>query len=227
MGFNEVQRNAITSDPKWRGGDYAPSEAPNAGVSLARQIAMLTYRSHLSFEARFGQNAADWKEATPMHPRQRVSEYLKAQGERIIARNFDAGSYVCLMDMLDSHDVGRGRGSASDALKRVTQPALIVSVKSDVLYPPSEQRELADCIPNATLFVLDNDEGHDGFFLAQVELGGRISQFLHQLPIRQEESKSIVIEASHNIVIEASHFKEYPVSIAFPVKCERVAISVA
>ena len=44
---------------------------------------------------------------------------------------------------MDSHDLGRGRGdSVPDVLGDLAIPVLVLSIASDVLYPPQEQEEL-------------------------------------------------------------------------------------
>jgi hypothetical protein len=41
-----------------------------------------------------------------------------------------------------------------------------------------EQQELADHLGNATLKLIDSEEGHDGFLLEQSRIGPMIHQFL-------------------------------------------------
>ncbi len=48
IGTQSAQINAITADPKWRGGDYhdaAPGDGPHIGMGVARRFAHLTYRT--------------------------------------------------------------------------------------------------------------------------------------------------------------------------------------
>lgn len=71
---------------------------------------------------------------------------------------------------MDTHDTGRGRGGWENALKCITQPVLVVSVSSDILYPVDEQLKLAKALPNATYFVTQSDSGHDGFLLDQEQI---------------------------------------------------------
>lgn len=54
IGLNDIARQAIMNDPAWRDGRYESSGQPRAGLSLARQVAMMSYRSDVSFLARFG-----------------------------------------------------------------------------------------------------------------------------------------------------------------------------
>jgi len=69
--------------------------------------------------------------------------------------------------MMDTHDVGRGRGGIKQALASVAQPVLIISIDSDILYPPCEQETLARCIKNSERHLVRSDNGHDGFLLDQ------------------------------------------------------------
>src|SRR5579863_4081050 len=53
LALNHLQRAAIEQDPEWMGGNYLPQRPPRQGLSLARQIAMLSYKSGGLFEERF------------------------------------------------------------------------------------------------------------------------------------------------------------------------------
>ncbi|KAI1505591.1 homoserine O-acetyltransferase [Biscogniauxia marginata] len=56
ISWAETQRQCIYSDPKFDEGYYEPTPEgqPAAGLAAARMVAMLTYRSCVSFDARFG-----------------------------------------------------------------------------------------------------------------------------------------------------------------------------
>jgi homoserine O-acetyltransferase len=45
LAFNHLQRQAIRTDPLWRGGDYPQGNQPVAGLTLARAMAVCTYKS--------------------------------------------------------------------------------------------------------------------------------------------------------------------------------------
>ena len=76
---------------------------------------------------------------------------------------------------MDTHDVARGRGAYEAVLRSIEQPALVVGIDSDVLYPLSEQRELAVHLPRATLEVLEVPHGHDAFLIERAALNRRIA----------------------------------------------------
>ncbi len=66
---------------------------------------------------------------------------------------------------MDSHDIARGRGAYPDVLRFIDQPALVVGIDSDVLYPLREQEELAHYMPRAELRILSAIHGHDSFLI--------------------------------------------------------------
>jgi homoserine O-acetyltransferase len=169
IGISEAQRAAIASDPNWQDGYYSDENPPVKGLAAARMMAVCTYRSWESFEERFGR---DRKDADTYQ----VQSYLRHQGEKINDR-FDANTYVTLTHAMHTHDLARGRGEYSDVLASLTQPALVVSVSSDTLYPPAEQRFLADCLPNSEYAILESAHGHDGFLIETEALGGLIRAF--------------------------------------------------
>ena len=160
IGWSEAQRQAIYADPRWRGGYYDPDDPPVHGLAIARMIAMISYRSYQSFEARFGRRRMLRGEKKLFA----VESYLHYQGEKLV-RRFDANCYVRLTQKMDSHDVSRGRGPYPEVLAEVRQPALVVGIDSDVLYPLAEQEELATHLPNASLYVLHSPHGHDAFLI--------------------------------------------------------------
>ncbi len=166
MAWSEAQRLALASDPKFRGGDYDPLDPPTAGLAAARAMAMVSYRSPASLGQRFGRRpGAEVFGPASRHPDDfAVQGWLRHHGEAL-TRRFDANSYRLLLDTLDSHDLGRGRGGCERALKQIRQPVLVGSIGSDGLYVPDEQFYLAHHLPRATLMAIDSPHGHDGFLI--------------------------------------------------------------
>jgi homoserine O-acetyltransferase len=83
---------------------------------------------------------------------------------------------------MDSHDISRGRnGDYYTALNSVQQPVLVLSIRSDVLYPMAEQEELHRYLGNAEMQVIESDEGHDGFLLEQEQVGRHVKRFLKRV----------------------------------------------
>jgi homoserine O-acetyltransferase len=169
IGLSEAQRQAIYADPCWKGGRYDPADPPSAGLAVARQVAMISYRSQPSFELRFARRA----QAEDLFA---IESYLRYQGRQLVDR-FDAATYVALTRAMDTHDVARGRGDYEEVLRSVKQPMLVVSIDSDVLYWPWEQREVASLAPNARLAVMDSPHGHDAFLIDVDRLSDMVADF--------------------------------------------------
>ncbi len=171
IGISEAQRQAIYADPDWQQGRYPPSRPPAKGLAVARMFAMCSYRSRENFEQRFSRSLQ------PGDSRFSVESYLDYQGTKLV-RRFDANTYVRLTQAMDSHDLARDRGDYLEVLASIDVPALIVSVDSDVLYPPCEQRELAEHLPQARYEVLHTPAGHDGFLIETESLNGMLASFM-------------------------------------------------
>ena len=175
IGISEAQRQAIFADPNWLGGRYTVEAPPRAGLAAARAVAMITYRSWASFEERFGR-AENQVEGFA------IESYLEYQGQKLVDR-FDANTYVTLTRAMDSHDVGRGRGGVAAALAGVQQPVLVVSIPSDVLYPPAEQEELVRLLPQGQLATLESHHGHDAFLIDVEQLDAIVQTFRRHLEL--------------------------------------------
>jgi len=184
IGVSEAQRAAIAADPNWKGGYYSDDMPPEKGLAAARMMAVCTYRSWQSFDERFGRDERD-------DGQYQVQSYLRHQGAKINQR-FDANTYVTLTHAMHTHDLACGRGEYPDVLRDIEQPALVVSVSSDALYPPEEQRYLAEHMPNARYEILDCPHGHDGFLIETEALGEMIVEFREgrRAPLRVVSSGS-------------------------------------
>jgi len=172
IGTSEAQRQAIYTDPKWCGGKYDPADPPTSGLSVARMMAMISYRTPKSFQSKFGRKVNAKKGIFE------TRSYLEYQGKQFLSR-MDPMSYIAITEQMDTHDVGAaGRGGIDAALASLRQPALIIGIDSDMLYPLHEQQELAEKIPGAEFSLIRSDDGHDAFLLAQEQVQAAISAFL-------------------------------------------------
>jgi homoserine O-acetyltransferase/O-succinyltransferase len=168
LALNHLQRLAIQVDPAWRGGRYAQGEGPDAGLGLARGIAMLSYKSAELFAQRFARRPNRNGEDPHRSYSERfdVAGYLDHQGEKFIAR-FDANSYIVLSKAMDNFDLARGYESECEALRRIRARVLLVGISSDWLFPPEDVRDLAQRIRatgrSADYAELKSSHGHDGF----------------------------------------------------------------
>lgn len=178
-------RRAIAIDPKWRNGNYydaAPGDGPHAGLSLARMLSQITFRTDDVFTDRFGRDVVEPIDGHfDMWQRFQVERYLEHHGHKLV-RRFDANSYLVLAKAMDLHDVGRDRGGVDAALARVTARTLVMGVTSDVLYPPYQQHAIVDalrrCGTDASYAEIDSPHGHDAFLIEYAQVGAALEAFL-------------------------------------------------
>ena len=186
IGLNDIARQAIMNDPAWRGGEYYEFGQPEKGLSLARQVAMISYRSDVSFLDRFRRDRLKSDgQATGAHFNPdnlfQVESYLRYQGEKLVHR-FDANTYIYITRAMDLHDVAYGRGSVEEVLSAVKAPVLNVGIDTDVLYPVHEQKILASHFPYSVYREIRSPYGHDAFLIEYGQLGAFVVEFLKNLP---------------------------------------------
>jgi len=174
IGISHAQRNAIKTDPNWNGGSYTNEKPPEQGLATARMMAMLSYRSFDQYHERFGRSKQPGKEQF------QVESYLNYQGKKLADR-FDAWSYIRLTEAMDSHDVSRARANYGKVLSQIDIPVLVVGIRSDQLYPPAEQKELVDLLPDARYNELDSPYGHDAFLIEFEHMNNLFAAFLNNI----------------------------------------------
>ena len=177
IGFSAAVRGALALG--LAGGD------PDAGLRLARTIAMLSYRSDRELGRRFGRLTVGAHDATdeaasspaPIGGDFAVEMWLRHHGDRLAAR-FDVATYHTLTHAMDTHDLARGRGELADVLAAITHPALVIGIASDVLYPEHEVIDLARALPNARYRAVDSVCGHDAFLIEVEQVASYVREFL-------------------------------------------------
>ena len=170
IAFNESQRLAISTDRSF----YAQKpDGGLKGLKTARSIALLSYRSYDAYTDTQLESVNDKTGSF------RASSYQNYQGEKLCKR-FNAYSYWYLSKAMDSHNVGRGRKSVTEALATVKSNTLVIGVENDVLFPITEQQFLAKHIPDAAFHAIKSAYGHDGFLIETDILTSVIGNFLKE-----------------------------------------------
>ncbi|KAB2953307.1 homoserine O-acetyltransferase [Heliorestis acidaminivorans] len=186
IAFNEVMRQTIMLDPAWNQGNYYPGAGPAQGLSIARMLGMITYRSDELFGLRFGRRMARSRpdDYYRYDNRFEIESYLHYQGEKLVKR-FDANSYLYLCKAMDIYDIGRGRGGLAKALGRIKAKTLFVGIDSDWLYPPSYMVEMTKIMEKKQKAVeykeLKSHHGHDAFLIEFDQMSPIIKDFVQSL----------------------------------------------
>lgn len=168
IAIDETQRMAIRADATF-GEERA--DAGQSGMAAARAIGLLTYRGSLGYN--LTQQNPD--ERLDNH---RASSYQRYQGEKL-CRRYNAYSYYTILDAFDTHDVGHLRGGTTQALHRITAETIVVGITTDIIFTPTEMRELSAMIPQSRYFEIDSPFGHDGFLVEYDQLNDILYPFIN------------------------------------------------
>ena len=143
------------------------------GLKLARQVAMLTYRTPDGLRERFGRLRGAGGAFS-------VQEWLWAHGAKLDAR-FDRASYGALLDAMDSHDIGRGRGGTGERLRESGARLTGVGIPGDQFYPADEVQEWVRAA-GGTYRTIVSDHGHDAFLIEHARVGAILAEALRTPP---------------------------------------------
>ncbi len=181
LAIRSLQREVIRNDPAWMNGDYETE--PVEGMRVARKIGLLSYRSAVEWNQRFGRERVPGAEERPPFGIEfQVESYLEANARKFIG-TFDANCYLYLSRAMDWFDLAEHGGTLNAAMARLaTRDNLVVGVETDFLFPLAQQEEIADAMREAGLRVefaaLPSLQGHDAFLCDQARFSDAIGRFL-------------------------------------------------
>ncbi len=170
IAFNEVARQAITTDPDFHGGDYyGYGVVPRRGLRLARMIGHITYLSDDAMMEKFGRSLRSGAIQFHFDVDFEVESYLRHQGDKF-AEYFDANTYLLITRALDYFDPAHAYGGdLSAAFAAARCRFLVASFTSDWRFSPARSREIVKALVDNRLSVsyaeIDAPHGHDAFLL--------------------------------------------------------------
>ncbi len=183
IAFNEVGRQAIMADAHWKSGNYYEGPAPSKGLAVARMIGHITYMSDKSMAEKFGRAKKDVGEAFKFTADFEVEGYLRYRGDNFVKR-FDANSYLYITKAMDNFDASGGR-RFEEVLRGTKVKVLVISFKSDWLYPAYQSKEIVKACKLAgvetTYCEIASTYGHDAFLLEVEEETHLIKHFLKKI----------------------------------------------
>ncbi len=189
IAIRSLQREAIRLDPNWNGGRYDDAHYPESGMRMARKLGVVTYRSALEWDGRFGRVRLEDErdDDDPFGFEFQVESYLEGHARRFV-RRFDPNSYLYLSRSMDWFDLGENHGGdafAGLAAIRVER-ALAIGVHTDILFPLQQQEEIANGLraggAEADFLPLPSPQGHDAFLVDIERFGPAVAGFLNALP---------------------------------------------
>lgn len=183
IAFNEVGRLAIMADPDWKGGNYYDSTPAAKGLAVARMIGHITYMSDTSMSEKFGRRIKNGKINSRFGAEFEVERYLQYHGDNFVKR-FDANSYLYITKALDYFDLSNG-STLFEVFKRIRAKFLIMTFKSDWLYPTYQSKEILKICKlagiEATYCEINSTYGHDAFLLEIDEETHLVKHFLKKV----------------------------------------------
>ncbi|MBV8157796.1 MAG: homoserine O-acetyltransferase [Dyella sp.] len=188
IAIRSLQREAIRLDPHWKNGHYADESYPEAGMSIARKLGVITYRSAMEWNGRFARIRLDpeQRDDNPFGMEFEVESYLEGHAQRFV-HTFDPNSYLYLSRASDWFDIAEyGNGSVMEGLKRIRiERAMVIGVSTDILFPLEQQEQIADGLRAAGAEVdfvaLNSPQGHDAFLVDIPNYSRAIGGFLGRL----------------------------------------------
>ncbi len=154
-------------------------------MRLARKLGMITYRSAEEWEERFGRERATddvtSREHGPFGIDFEIESYLQSHADKFVGA-FDANCYLYLSRAMDLFDASDHGGSVEAGLAGTgVKTALVIGVRTDLLFPPHQQKELAEGLEAAgvdvTFEILDSIQGHDSFLIDMDRFRPVVSRF--------------------------------------------------
>lgn len=187
MAFNEVARQAITTDPEFHGGDYyAHNVVPTRGLRIARMLGHITYLSDDAMGAKFGRKLKDTIKYS-FDVEFEMESYLRYQADKF-AGEFDANTYLRMTRALDYFDPATAfDGDLSAALDKVTAKFLVISFTSDWRFSPERSREIVKALLDNELPVkyaeVTAAHGHDAFLMPDEHYHAILRSYLSKVEV--------------------------------------------
>ena len=199
IAIRSLQREAIRLDPSWNEGRYDEATYPESGMRIARKLGVITYRSAMEWDGRFGRIRLDpdvREVDAPFAAEFEIEGYLEHHARRFV-RRFDPNSYLYLGRAMDRFDIGESacdpcgdrHVDALDALATLKlERALVIGVETDLLFPLEQQQEIADGLrrggTDAAFMAMPSPQGHDAFLVDIERFGPAVRGFLEALHTR-------------------------------------------
>jgi homoserine O-acetyltransferase len=176
IAFNDVARQAILSDPDYRGGDfYEHGVVPKNGLRVARMVGHITYLSNDDMAEKFGRKLRNAAVAANGQPDYKfdfgidfeIESYLRYQGDKF-SEYFDANTYLLITKALDYFDPARHfDGDLTRALAGTRAEFFVASFTTDWRFSPERSREIVQALVcnrrRVTYAEIDAPNGHDAF----------------------------------------------------------------
>ena len=185
IAFNKVSQEAILRDPAFKDGAYDPGDFAKSGMSgmaIGRMAGHISFLSQASMQRKFDREYRRTDGLFELFGKFQVESYLEYNGYNF-SRWFDPLSYLYIIKAINIYDLSRGFDSLAQALARIRADVYLVSFENDMLFAPSEMKEIADHLAEIGLTTFDylpveSDYGHDAFLVELEKFEGYVKTAL-------------------------------------------------
>jgi homoserine O-acetyltransferase len=186
IAIRSLQREIICKDSGWKDGQYDPECPPDEGMRLARKLGMISYRSAEEWRGRFGRERVTMRsgDGSSFGIDFAVESYLDSRARKFTGR-FDPNCYLYLSRAMDLFDIAEHSGCVATELGKTSlRRALVIGARTDFLFPPHQQKELAECLESpgrdVSYVELPSIQGHDSFLVDMDRFRPVIAEFFDQ-----------------------------------------------
>ena len=177
IAIRSVQREIIHTDPDFMDGNYPMDAEPLTGMMLARKLGLISYRSTSEWRNRFGRK----EDGTGSE----IEAYLQFNAKRF-CRDFDANCYIKLSQTMNWFALTEEINDPVDEFTASKlESSLVISVASDILFPPHQQQELSELLNKSgidtTFQEIDCPHGHDAFLIDEKNFSPVVTDYLESI----------------------------------------------
>ncbi len=163
--FTQAIIDSINSDPAWQGGRYAVSIDVQLGLQRLAKLFTL-----MGWSAEFF-NKERWRALGFSSMDEFITDFMIAYFAPM-----DPNNLLCMAKKWQQADVSNGRGDNLQAvLSGIKAKVFVLSIESDLLFPPADCEAEHKMIPGSEHHVLQTTDGHfaifgtDAAFVEQVD----------------------------------------------------------
>ena len=186
IAFNEIARQAITTDRNFLEGRYLDSQqTPADGLGTARMLGHVTYLSAEGMAKKFGAQETDEEEQDEHDVVGEVTSYLQYNGQKF-AHAFDANTYLIMTHALDQFaPASTFDNDLIAAFRTALARFFVISFSTDWRFSPERSREIVDALiaagRNVSYAEVESISGHDSFLLPIPRYHGILSAYMKNI----------------------------------------------